>query len=276
MNDLQIDYFMAVATNLSFTKTSEELFVSQPAISKQISLMEKELGVKLFIRNNKKTTLTKAGELYYEFFREYKKELRDTMYKAAALQQQDPEVIHVGFMEGWDLAEILPEVLQRFHDKYPNTRLAIDCCGVKELTTLLLTDNIQVALTMKNSLTDFNELYQNTVVNPSDFRHEKFFAPWEIVGKIITRLLATYCEPYGFTPEIEFVHNSESVITCVRNNMGVAIVDDWVWCIHSPTLRYIELEAVDEICVTRMKEGVNEQTLFLTELLEDVVRARHS
>ena len=40
MNDLQIDYFMAVATNLSFTKTSEELFVSQPAISKQISLME--------------------------------------------------------------------------------------------------------------------------------------------------------------------------------------------------------------------------------------------
>ena len=37
-----------------------------------------------------------------------------------------------------------------------------------------------------------------------------------------------------------------------------------------------ELEAVDEICVTRMKEGVNEQTLFLTELLEDVVRSRHS
>ena len=70
MNDLQIDYFMAVATNLSFTKTSEELFVSQPAISKQISLMEKELGVKLFIRNNKKTTLTKAGELYYEFVRD--------------------------------------------------------------------------------------------------------------------------------------------------------------------------------------------------------------
>ena len=44
MNDLQIDYFMAVATNLSFTKTSEELFVSQPAISRQISQLEKELG----------------------------------------------------------------------------------------------------------------------------------------------------------------------------------------------------------------------------------------
>ena len=61
MNDLQIDYFMAVATNSSFTKTSEELFVSQPAISKQIALLERELGVKLFIRNNRRTELTEAG-----------------------------------------------------------------------------------------------------------------------------------------------------------------------------------------------------------------------
>jgi len=48
MNDLEIDYFMAVATNLSFTKTSEELYVSQPAISRQIASLEKELGVTLF------------------------------------------------------------------------------------------------------------------------------------------------------------------------------------------------------------------------------------
>ena len=45
MNDLQIDYFMAVATNLSFTKTSEEMFVSQPAISRQISQLEKSLAL---------------------------------------------------------------------------------------------------------------------------------------------------------------------------------------------------------------------------------------
>ena len=105
MNDLQIDYFMAVATNLSFTKTSEELFVSQPAISKQISLMEKELGVKLFIRNNKKTTLTKAGELYYEFFREYKKEPGYHVQGRGAAAT-GPGSYTCGFMEGWDLVEI--------------------------------------------------------------------------------------------------------------------------------------------------------------------------
>ncbi len=292
MNDLQIDYFMAVATNLSFTKTSEELFVSQPAISKQISMMEKELGSKLFIRNNKNTKLTPAGELFYEFFRNYKKDLRDTINKAALLQNTDPEVIHIGFVEGWDVSRILPEIMDKFRERYPKTRLAIDCCGVKEISTALLTDNIQVALTMENSILSFNELYRKNVaqtqklllysanseyakkenVTIKDFRHEKFFAPWEIVDKMISHILEMYCQPYGFTPEIEFVHNNESMITCVRNNMGVAIADEWTWCIDSPSLKYIPLNVKDTISVARMNEGVNDQTVYLSEILEMAVK----
>ena len=57
MNDLQIEYFLAVAVNQSFTKASKLLYVSQPAISKQIAMLEKELGVKLFQRNNQKTEI---------------------------------------------------------------------------------------------------------------------------------------------------------------------------------------------------------------------------
>ena len=44
MNDLQIEYFLSVAKHLSFTKAARELFVSQPAISRQILAMEEDLG----------------------------------------------------------------------------------------------------------------------------------------------------------------------------------------------------------------------------------------
>ena len=52
MNDLQIEYFLAAARNMSFSKAAQELFVSQPAISRQILALEQELGCPLVERLN--------------------------------------------------------------------------------------------------------------------------------------------------------------------------------------------------------------------------------
>lgn len=112
MNDLQIDYFMAVATNLSFTKTSEELFVSQPAISRQISQLEKELGCRLFRRNNQGTELTEEGRLYFDLFSKYKAEFINTKLKAERITGKNKAVMRVGFLEGWDLFNIIPPITE--------------------------------------------------------------------------------------------------------------------------------------------------------------------
>ena len=53
MTYLQTEYFLRVAQNKSITKTSADLYVSPPAISKQIALLEEELGIKLFVRGAK-------------------------------------------------------------------------------------------------------------------------------------------------------------------------------------------------------------------------------
>ncbi|MBQ1329822.1 MAG: LysR family transcriptional regulator, partial [Mogibacterium sp.] len=148
MNDLQIDYFMAVATNRSFTKTSEELFVSQPAISKQISQLEKELGAKLFVRNNQRTVLTVVGKLYFDLFTRYKADLISTKIEAAQLMGLKKGTVRVGFLEGWDLFNIIPPMMERFKKAYPESEVVINCCGIKELATSLLTDTLDIAVTM--------------------------------------------------------------------------------------------------------------------------------
>ena len=68
MNQLQIDYFKAVAHYKNFTRAAEELYVSQPAVSKQIAALEAELGVRLFIRKGRSLELTLSGEVMYEYF----------------------------------------------------------------------------------------------------------------------------------------------------------------------------------------------------------------
>ena len=63
MVDFRLKVFQSVALNLSFTKASNELFITQPAISKHIKELESEFEVKLFNRIGNKITLTPAGDI---------------------------------------------------------------------------------------------------------------------------------------------------------------------------------------------------------------------
>lgn len=61
----QIKYFCAIIDEGSFTEAAEKCFISQSAISQQIQSLEKELGVKLIHRENRRFSLTHAGEYLY-------------------------------------------------------------------------------------------------------------------------------------------------------------------------------------------------------------------
>ena len=291
MNDLQIDYFMAVATNLSFTRTSEELFVSQPAISRQISQLEKELGARLFVRNNQKTELTEVGRLYFELFSRYKADLINTKIEADRILGKKKGMMRVGFLEGWDLFGIIPPMIGRFNSEYPDIEVVINCCGVKELTTSLLNDTLDIVVTMNNSLTPFSEFSTTDVADISkillfssshplagrknltlgNFSEDVFIAPWEIVDKMIVDTITSYTRPYGFIPKVRFVKNHESTITCVRNNMGVAILDEWVWAKNADDLRWIPFKAKDSVSIARMSARESGPVLAMENILRDVI-----
>ena len=66
MSDFRLKVFQSVAKNLSFTKTSQELFVSQPAITKHIQELEAAYQTRLFDRQGSRISLTEAGKLLLE------------------------------------------------------------------------------------------------------------------------------------------------------------------------------------------------------------------
>ena len=57
----KIRYFVAVADNLHFRKAAEELHIAQPALSRSIGALERELGTQLFVRDKRSVVLTPAG-----------------------------------------------------------------------------------------------------------------------------------------------------------------------------------------------------------------------
>ena len=74
MDFKQVEYFIAIINSGSFSRAAENLYMSQPSLSKQIKALEIELGVDLFNRKAKGCALTEAGELFLSFAHHVRKE----------------------------------------------------------------------------------------------------------------------------------------------------------------------------------------------------------
>ncbi|WP_307828076.1 LysR substrate-binding domain-containing protein [Nocardioides sp. SYSU D00038] len=92
-------YFVAVADTLNFGRAAQRLHIAQPVLSRQIAVLERELGAKLFDRSTNGTTLTAAG-------RDVLEEARTLLLRADALERRarrasrDVEHVRIGFMPG--------------------------------------------------------------------------------------------------------------------------------------------------------------------------------
>ncbi len=294
MNDLQIDYFLAVARNLSFTKTAEEFYVTQPAVSRHISFLEKELEVALFDRSNKSTTLTEAGKLFRDYFIETRKALEQTREKARNLNSRQCGSIRMACLEGWNISGFFPELIRLFSTKYPGIEISLETYGVRGLIQALKEGKADLILTLGVTLEreeglEISPLAQVPKVllysakhpladcpdpRPEDFRDDRFLVMSASEVSYAADLVRSYCKPYGFEPRISHVRSIESMLSNVQNNLGVCICDMWSRVIDDPDFRYIELEQKHDMCLARNTDHSNEAVNIVVNELTFLVNSR--
>jgi|GEM_PF-3783416 len=97
MDIRQLEYFVAAAENLSFSRAAAKCCVVQPTISHQIANLEEELGVQLFERNRRTMRLTAAGELMLSEARELVAAANDIIRKIDALKAGERNSLRVGY-----------------------------------------------------------------------------------------------------------------------------------------------------------------------------------
>jgi DNA-binding transcriptional LysR family regulator len=116
--------FLEVARQKSFTKASEVLFLSQPAISKNIQSLEAEYQTKLFERKGYTIELTPIGQLLYEKLLDVKNIQDQTQYEISFLKDKmhAKGVLNLGASTTVALY-ILPKILSAFHKQYPNVEI---------------------------------------------------------------------------------------------------------------------------------------------------------
>ncbi len=110
MTSQQVITFLSLAGTLNFTRTADNLFVTQPVISRQLVSLETELGFKLFVRSHQEVHLTEAGMIMRDFFNHYKIDFDRVHAKAFDISRGSRESIIVGLLELFDNSRLLSAI----------------------------------------------------------------------------------------------------------------------------------------------------------------------
>jgi LysR family transcriptional regulator, benzoate and cis,cis-muconate-responsive activator of ben and cat genes len=138
-------YFSVVAETKSFTKAAAVLHVAQPAISKQISDLEEELGFSVFKRTTKEVELTEVGSFFLARVSSLQRELQKSIQEAQFLSQNVKNTCRVGFLSTPSFF-FLPKIVEAYHQKFPDNRLLLKEGNPIDQLRWLLADDIDVAI----------------------------------------------------------------------------------------------------------------------------------
>lgn len=124
MYNPQLETFICVADAGSFNKAAELLFISPPAVIKQMNLLEAELGVTLFIRTHRGLKLTKAGESLYQDVTYIIQYAKDSIERARHAIDSDESIIRIGYSL-MTPAQFLVDLWPEIHKLNPNMKFQL-------------------------------------------------------------------------------------------------------------------------------------------------------
>lgn len=141
----QLTYFLTAVQTLSFRKAAELCFVAQPALSRQIAALEKELGVALFTRAKQRITVTSAGNEFAIYARNALEQLQQGQQAMVNMQEGVKGTITLGCVEPLATA-FLPAIFHSFHQRYPGVRFDVRVLRTDDVMTLIEHEEVDLGL----------------------------------------------------------------------------------------------------------------------------------
>lgn len=168
--------FYHVASSLSFSEASKQLFISQSAVSQSIKTLEKKIGQPLFIRSTKKVQLTPAGELLLQHIEPAMNLIRRGEEQIQNVNDTRLGQLHISASDTICRYFLVPYI-QKFHELYPDVPIRITNATSKSCVDLLEQGKVDIIITnhpnsrmntsyITQTLTTFQDVF---IANPTHF-----------------------------------------------------------------------------------------------------------
>lgn len=266
MNSMQIQYFISVAEHLNFTKAAESLYTSQPSLSKQIALLEKEFELQLFVRTKQYVHLTPAGSILFKEFKEMSQRLDTILEKARHANLGIEGELNIGCLEVMNTNLFLPSIVNKFTQSYPNINLSFESYSFKALRDKLINDELDIGFTISFELVNTPNIQRHVVYQSNahivlpishplvnkenltlmDFKDDSFIVTTESPAGI--DFVVALCKKHGFSPK-KLINSPtlESMVLYLELGHGVAIMDTSLRIFENTNLRFIKISGEDAI-----------------------------
>jgi DNA-binding transcriptional LysR family regulator len=237
-------YFVAVAEELHFSRAATRLHITQPALSRQIRLLEEELGITLLRRTKRTVELTEAGATFLPEIRKALQQIESATQIAQRAARGEIGSLRIAFAAS-AMHIVLPKILQQFRALYPNVKLEMtELCTLDQVEALrtetvdvgllhppidvpflslhpLQGEKLVVALPEAHPLSQQKQLPLKTLASESFILHPRYEGP------ILYDQILTLCRQAGFEPHIvheEIKHQTR--IGLVAAGIGIAFVPE--------------------------------------------------
>ncbi|HGA2318282.1 TPA: transcriptional regulator CynR [Pseudomonas putida] len=144
-----IQYFLAVAEHLSFTRAAAALHVSQPALSQQVRQLEESLGAQLFDRSGRTTRLTDAGEVYLRYARRAAQELQEAKRAIHDVSDLTRGSLRMAVTPTFTTYLVGP-LVETFYNHYPHITLDVRELSQERMEDELLGDLLDVGIAFED------------------------------------------------------------------------------------------------------------------------------
>ncbi|MBL7759617.1 MAG: LysR family transcriptional regulator [Sediminibacterium sp.] len=173
MFDFRLQVFHTVARRLSFTKAAEELYITQPAVTKHIREIETHFKLQLFERKGTKIKLTPAGETLLAHTEELFSIYRNLEFEMNSFAQLHSGKLRIG--ASTTVAQyVLPPVLAAFHQKFTDIRVSLLTNNTEQIEQALQNRSIDLGIIegqSKNALFKYTEFVKDELVLVANANH---------------------------------------------------------------------------------------------------------
>lgn len=256
-------YFVTVAEELHFSRAAARLNIGQPPLSLQIQALERELGVTLFERTQRRVFLTDAGRTFLVRARRILAEAEEARHEVRRIAGGDSGELRIGFTTSTPFTTLMQHVLHDYRKRFPKVTLSLREVASAMQVAAIEQRQLDIGFVRRPEQTGAAPSVQFSVLNDEalvlvlprahplarrrqvamrELANEPFIMHPRDSGTAIHQKVRHMCEQAGFQPRlVQEARESTTIVALVATGLGVSILPAAVQCIHIDGVRYVGL-----------------------------------